>query len=66
MFTERVKDNKKVCQKILKLRKQLMFFFLNIVNEMNISLGQERMTETDHIEVLMSSSKYYRKIQKSP
>ena len=27
-----------------------MFFFSNIVKEINISLGQEFLTETDHIE----------------
>ena len=44
-----VKDNKTLSEK-LNVAETFNVFFLNILNEMNIPLGRELLTEADHIE----------------
>ena len=44
-----VKDNKTLPEK-LNVAETFNVFFLNILNEMNIPLGRELLTEADHIE----------------
>ena len=44
-----VKDNKTLSEK-RNVAETFNVFFLNIVNEMNIPLGRELLTEADHIE----------------